>query len=94
MEFRSRPLTAYRVSFNPPVSLDILASFSLYLHTPVSTFLLVALTTFVFLYLCSSFFILSLFLSSGQYYKQFTLVNYDSRAVPDLKTPHITTLGS
>ena len=32
--------------------------------------------------------------SSGQSYKQFTLVNYDSRDVPDLKTPHITTLGS
>ena len=31
---------------------------------------------------------------SGQSYKQFTLVNYDSRVVPDLKTPHITTLGS
>ena len=30
----------------------------------------------------------------GQSYKQFMLVNYDSRVVPDLKTPHITTLGS
>ena len=30
----------------------------------------------------------------GQSYKQFTLVNYDARVVPDLKTPHITTLGS
>ena len=30
----------------------------------------------------------------GQSYKQFTLINYDSRVVPDLKTPHITTLGS
>ena len=27
-------------------------------------------------------------------YKHFTLVNYDSRDVPDLKTIHITTLGS
>ena len=32
-------------------------------------------------------------LTSGQSYKQFTLVNYDSRVVPDLKTLHITTLG-
>ena len=31
---------------------------------------------------------------SGQSFKQFTLVNYDSRDVPDLKTPHITTQGS
>ena len=30
----------------------------------------------------------------GQSYKHFTLVNYDSRVVPDLKTPHIMTLGS
>ena len=30
----------------------------------------------------------------GQSYKQFTLVNYDSRVVPDLKTLHIMTLGS
>ena len=30
----------------------------------------------------------------GQSYKQFTLVNYNSRVVPDLKTHHITTLGS
>ena len=30
----------------------------------------------------------------GQSYKQFTLVNYNSRVVPDLKTPHITTLES
>ena len=28
----------------------------------------------------------------GQSYKHFTLVNYDSRGVPDLKIPHITTL--
>ena len=27
--------------------------------------------------------------TSGQSYKQFTLVNYDSRVVPDLKKPHI-----
>ena len=32
--------------------------------------------------------------SSGQSYKQFTIVNYDSRVIPDLKTPHITTLWS
>ena len=31
---------------------------------------------------------------SGQSYKQLTLVNYDSRVVPDLKNLHITTLGS
>ena len=31
---------------------------------------------------------------SGQSFKQFTFENYDSRVVPDLKTPHITTLGS
>ena len=29
----------------------------------------------------------------GQSYKQFTLVNYNSRVVPDLKKPHITNLG-
>ena len=33
-------------------------------------------------------------LTSGQSCKQFMLVNYDSREVPDLKTPHIMTLGS
>ena len=32
--------------------------------------------------------------TSGQSYKQFALVNYNSRVVPDLKTLHITTLGS
>ena len=31
---------------------------------------------------------------NGQSYKQFTIVNYDSRVVPDLKLPHITTLES
>ena len=31
---------------------------------------------------------------SGQSYKHFTLVIYDSRVVPDLKLPHITTLES
>ena len=31
---------------------------------------------------------------SGQSYKQFTLVNYDSRVVPDLKALHFTTVGS
>ena len=31
---------------------------------------------------------------SGQSYKHFTLVNYDSRVVPDLKLPHITILES
>ena len=30
----------------------------------------------------------------GQSYKHFTLVNYDSRVVPDKKIPHITTLES
>ena len=32
------------------------------------------------------------YLTSGQSYKQFTLVNYDSRVLPDWKIPHITTL--
>ena len=32
--------------------------------------------------------------SSGQSYKQFTLINNDSRVDPDLNTPHIKTLGS
>ena len=32
--------------------------------------------------------------SSGQSYKDSTIVNYDSRVVPDLKIPHITTLES
>ena len=32
--------------------------------------------------------------TSGQSYKQFTLVNYDSSVVPDWKIPHITTLES
>ena len=31
---------------------------------------------------------------SGQSYKHFTLINYDSRVVPDWKMPHITTLES
>ena len=30
---------------------------------------------------------------SGQSYKGSTIVNYDSRVIPDLKIPHITTLG-
>ena len=30
----------------------------------------------------------------GQSYNHLTLINYDSRVVPDLKTLHITTLGS
>ena len=29
---------------------------------------------------------------SGQSYKATTIVNYDSRVLPDLKIPHITTL--
>ena len=32
--------------------------------------------------------------TSGQSYKHFMLVNYDSRVVPDLKIRHITTLES
>ena len=32
--------------------------------------------------------------TSGQSYKHFMLVNYDSRVVPDLKIPHIMTLDS
>ena len=31
---------------------------------------------------------------SGQYYKAYTIINYDFRVVPDLKIPHITTLES
>ena len=31
---------------------------------------------------------------SGQSYKHFTLINYDSRVVPDWKIPHVTTLDS
>ena len=30
--------------------------------------------------------------TSGQSYKHFTLINYDSRVVPDWKIPHITIL--
>ena len=30
--------------------------------------------------------------TSGQSYKHFTLVNYDSRGIPDLKIPHIMSL--
>ena len=37
---------------------------------------------------------LSLRLTCGQSYKYFTLINYDSRVIPDVKTLHITTLGS
>ena len=33
-------------------------------------------------------------LCSGQSYEACTIVNYDSRVVPDLKIPHITTLES
>ena len=32
--------------------------------------------------------------TSGQSYKQFTLVNYDPRGGPDFKMPHIMTLES
>ena len=32
--------------------------------------------------------------SCGQSYKHFTLINYDSRVIPDWKIPHITTLES
>ena len=32
--------------------------------------------------------------SCGQSYKQFTIVIYESRVVPDLKIPHIMTLDS
>ena len=32
--------------------------------------------------------------TSGQSYKHFMLINYDSRVVPDWKIPHITTLES
>ena len=33
-------------------------------------------------------------ISSGQSYKASTIVIYDSRVLPDLKIPHITTLES
>ena len=36
----------------------------------------------------------SLILISGQSYKHFTLVNYNSRVLPDWKIPHIMTLES
>ena len=39
-------------------------------------------------------FVSILYLISGQSYKHFMLVNYDSRVKPDLKIPHITTLES
>ena len=32
--------------------------------------------------------------SSGQSYKHFTLINFDSRVIPDWKIPHITNLES
>ena len=32
--------------------------------------------------------------ASGHSYKHFTLINYDSRVVPDWKIPHIMTLES
>ena len=32
--------------------------------------------------------------TSGQSYKASTIVIYDSRVIPDLKIPHITTLES
>ena len=38
--------------------------------------------------------IFSSVITCGQSYKQFMLINYDSRVIPDLKTLHITTLGS
>ena len=31
-------------------------------------------------------------MTCGQSYKHFTIVNYDSRVVPDWKIPHIMTL--
>ena len=33
-------------------------------------------------------------INSGQSYKHFTIVNYDSRVIPDRKIPHIMTLQS
>ena len=38
--------------------------------------------------------IISLTHTCGQSYKHFTLVNYDTRVVPDWKIPHIMTLES
>ena len=35
-----------------------------------------------------------LYLISGQSYKHFTLVNYDSRVIRDFKIPHILTVES
>ena len=32
--------------------------------------------------------------SSGQSYKASTIIIYDSRVVPDLKIPHVTTIES
>ena len=42
--------------------------------------------------ICLSPFLLNSTPSSGQSYKASTIVIYDSRVVPDLKIPHITTL--
>ena len=33
-------------------------------------------------------------ITSGQSYKAYTIVIYDSRVIPNLKIPHITTLES
>ena len=37
------------------------------------------------------FAVLSANANSGQSYKHFTIINYDSRVIPDWKIPHITT---
>ena len=34
------------------------------------------------------------YFTCGQSYKHFTIVNFDSRVIPDLKIPNITTLES
>ena len=45
-------------------------------------------------YKVSLFKMIYLSMTCGQSYKHFTLVNYDSRVVPDWKIPHIITLES
>ena len=43
---------------------------------------------------CHAAFWISNPVNSGQSYKASTIVMYDSRVIPDLKIPHVTTLES
>jgi len=49
---------------------------------------------FLILFFDVVFIAISISVTSGQSYKHFTIVKYDSRVIPDLKLPHITTLES